>query len=239
MNDTPPEPARQRWRIPVSHRLARSVLSSIVLLSIAVALTALGGFLLSALKPVSMDRNAPRVLVTVPHGATDQQIGVLLASKGLVRIPMGFVFAARIAGLSGKMQSGTYDLSPAMSPRQIATLIELGMTVNETITVPEGFTLKQIARRLAAKNMVDEERFLTICRTQGRTFEVDGWRPPTDNLEGYLFPDTYRVPKGADERMIVDGMLKDFARQVLPLYRETPGKKPNLSSVVTLASLIE
>ena len=67
----------------------------------------------------------------------------------LIRSPLSFVFASRMDGLSGQMKAGRYELSPAMPPRQMAALMALGETANGSVTVPEGYTVRQIAHRLA------------------------------------------------------------------------------------------
>ena len=240
MTSVPPKKARSRKRASTSHRVTRSAAGCILLLVAAIATVVLGVFLLSALTPMTDNKHAPAVLVTIPKGLSDHQIGELLARRQLIRKPIGFVLASRLAGLSGKMRAGHYELSPAMPPRQMAVLIELGETANDFITIPEGFTVRQVARRLAKKGVVNEARFLTLCQTGGRSFSVAGWKPPNSNLEGYLFPDTYRIPKGETERQIVTEMLGDFARQALPVYREAASDKHiDLEAAVTLASLVE
>ena len=90
------------------------------------------------------------MLVTIPSGANAKTIGALLARRHLVRRALGFVLAARLEGVADKMQAGHYEISPAMPPRQIAALIALGKTANDIVTIPEGYTVAQIARRLAA-----------------------------------------------------------------------------------------
>ena len=107
-------------------------------------------------------------------------------------------------------------------------------------TVPEGYTVRQIARRLAERGMADETQFLSLARTQGRTFHVDGWTPPDANLEGYLFPDTYRIPRGTTPRQIIAQMLGEFhSRVVLPHQADFARYPGGLPAAITLASLVE
>jgi UPF0755 protein len=192
------------------------------------------------LGPVSGSTNAKSVLVTIPTGKSARQIGEILARKHLIRSPISFVLASRMDHLSGEMHAGRYLISPAMPPRQIAALMALGETAGNVITVPEGFTVRQIARRLADAGLVNETQFLTLAQTQGKTFAVHGWTPPNASLEGYLFPDTYTVSKGATPREIIAQMVANFdARVVLP-YGASAARAPGgLSAVITLASLVE
>ena len=193
-----------------------------------------------ALAPLATDKTARTVLVTVPRGASARQIGELLAQRHVVRYAAGFALAARLEGVGDKMRSGRYELSPAMPPRQIAQLIALGHTASDFVTVPEGYTVAQIANRLAEHDLAPEDEFLTLARTRGRTFHVAGWTPPNDNLEGYLFPDTYRVPRGTTARQVIELMLGNFGHRVLAPHQADFARYPGgLAAAITLASLVE
>ena len=221
-------------------RVQRSAILLVMLL--VVALLVVGGMLYTVqlMGPVTGDKNAALVLVNIPPGRNARQIGEILARKHLVRSPLSFVFASRIDGLSGKMHAGRYELSPAMPPRQIAARMALGETAQGIITIPEGYTVRQAARRLAEHHVVDEAQFLALAQTQGRTFQVGKWTPPNDNLEGYLYPDTYTVPKGATARDVVQMMLDNFDRRVIAAHgAEAKGFPGGFPAAVTLASLVE
>lgn len=221
-------------------RVRRS--ATLLVLLLVLALLVVGGMLYTVqlLGPVMGNKNAPSVLVYIPPGKSARQIGEILARKRLIRSPLSFVFASRMDGLSGKMHAGHYELSPAMPPRQIAAQMALGETAQGIVTVPEGYTVQQIARRLAEHHLVDETQFLTLAQTGGHSFHIRGWTPPDDNLEGYLFPDTYTVPKGASPREVIQIMLDNFARRVaVPLGAEADSFPGGLPAVVTLASLVE
>lgn len=226
-------------KLPSRRTGRQASLAVFILLLLAAFFVAAAG-VTRLLAPVTSVRTAPAVLVTVPAGANVRTIGALLARRGLVRSSLSFTLAARLDHVSDKMQAGHYELSPAMPPRQIALLIALGHTASDVVVIPEGFTVAQIARRLALLHKVDEHSFLALARTQGRTFQANGFRPPSDNLEGYLYPDTYRLPKSASEREIITQMLQNFQARVLAPrpqdFAQAPGGLPG---VLTLASLVE
>jgi UPF0755 protein len=221
-------------------RIIRSAAWFITLFLIAISVLVAMVAITRSLAPVSINRNAPAVLVDVPKGVNSQGIGRILFRRHLVRSALAFALAARMAGVSGRMRAGLYELSPAMPPSQIAQLIALGHVAEDLVTIPEGFTVAQIARRLARHGMANEQSFLTLAHTQGRTFTVNGWTPPNDNLEGYLFPDTYRVPHETTERQIITQMLTEFQVRVAQpdrvLFAHYPGGLP---AAITMASLIE
>lgn len=221
-------------------RVRRSATLLVLLLVVALMVAAGILYTVQMLGPVTGDKNAPSVLVDIPPGKNARQIGQILARKHLIRSSLSFVFASRMGGLSGQMHAGHYELSPAMPPRQIAALMALGETAQGIVTVPEGFTVRKIARRLAEHHLADEMQFLDLAQTKGRTFHVRQWTPPDGNLEGYLFPDTYSVPKGASSREIIQMMLENFDRRVAMPDRVQTDKFPGgLAAVITLASLIE
>jgi UPF0755 protein len=222
-------------------RRVRRSASLLVLLLILALATVFGiAYTIELLGPVSGSTNAKSVLVTIPTGKSARQIGEILARKHLIRSPVSFVLASRMDHLSGEMHAGRYLISPAMPPRQIAALMALGETAGNVITVPEGFTVRQIARRLADAGLVNETQFLTLAETRGKTFAVHGWTPPNANLEGYLFPDTYTILKGATPREIIAQMVANFdARVVLPYGAEAARAPGGLPAVITLASLVE
>jgi len=223
-----------------SRRTGRHASLAVFILLLLVALFVASTVVTRLLAPVTTVRTVRSTLVTIPAGANVRTIGALLARRGLVRSPTGFVLAARLDHLAGKMQAGHYELSPAMPPRQIALLIALGHTASDVVVIPEGFTIAQIARRLAGLHKADEQSFLALARTQGRTFQVNGFRPPDDNLEGYLYPDTYRLPKSAGEREIITQMLENFQTRVLaPHKQDFAQARGGLPAMLTLASLVE
>jgi UPF0755 protein len=232
--------SRKRKKSGGSQRIVRA--ASIAVLGVVLIAALLAGMLVftKLLAPVSSDVHAPVKLVTVQRGWGPREIGTMLEREHLIWKAAGFRLAIRLNHMSGKMRAGQYALSPAMSPRQMAEIIALGRTASTMVVVPEGFTVDQIAARLARDGLVDRDRFVKMAKTGGRTFRVRDFTPPSDNLEGYLYPDTYYVPKGMGEREIIAMMLSTFREQAL--YRDGGAlakRGKSVQAVVTLASLVE
>jgi UPF0755 protein len=171
----------------------------------------------------------------IPRGSSTASIARLLDKAGTVRSATGFIILARVKGHSESLKPGAYELSPAMTPDQIMSTIVRGDVYARWVTFPEGFTVWQMAQRLEAEGLADAERFFTLARTSGFTLKT-GFPIPGETLEGYLFPDSYLVPVGATEEIIIKQMLDTFDRRVTPLMA---GSRMSLHQVVTLASLIE
>jgi UPF0755 protein len=233
------EPQNRRADKP-PRRITRSAAWAITLFLIAVSVLIAMSAITHVLSPVSPGEGAPTVLVVIPRGANARSIGGILVHRHLVRSALAFAFAARLAGVSDKMRAGRYELSPNMPPSQIAQMIALGRVADDIVTIPEGFTVAQIARRLGARHMAPDAAFLTLARTEGRSFHLDGWTPPNKNLEGYLFPDTYRIPAGTPARDVIVLMLTEFDQRVRRPYQAVFTHYPGgLTAAITLASLVE
>ncbi|MGO8672357.1 MAG: endolytic transglycosylase MltG [Capsulimonadaceae bacterium] len=223
-----------------TRRIMRTTVATLAafVLSLCLLIGALAAIYL--LTPLSSNPKAAVTLVIVPGGASDRKIGEILERAHVIRRAVGFVIAAHMEGVSGNMVAGSYEFSPAQSPRAIAVAIALGRTTHDLLTVPEGFTARQIARRLAARGMANEDEFLKLATTMGQSFHVEGFVPPSRNLEGYLFPDTYLIPRGTSERGIIEMMLGNFRRRVFNLDGGMLASRPSmLPSTITMASLIE
>lgn len=209
-----------------------------ILSLVALAIVLVGATsVMTDLRPV--DRSGNARVVIIPSGASAVDIGRQLHAAGLIRRPADFVVAARARGVSGSLQWGEYRLSPAMGLLEIVDAIVLGRVVEYAVTIPEGATADEIVHALATKNLADHDRLSMLVRTGARTFEYAFLRALLEpSLEGYLFPDTYQIPRYRDERDIVRMFLDRFAEVIVPRWQAN-GAGRSLHEIVTLASLIE
>ncbi len=202
------------------------------------------------LRPVASTAAADAVCVEIEPGATTGQISATLAENGLIRHALLFQIYARRHGLEQKFMAGSYELNPSMSLAQIAAKIASGEVDAKTswFTVPEGYTIEQIAERLASVHLIDRQLFLEKAA-----------RPPADlltrfpflkeaaaqtqikyTLEGYLFPDTYEIAEGASEEEIIEMMLRRFDAIFDHTLRQRCTELGlSLHEVLTLASIVE
>lgn len=182
---------------------------------------------------------AGKMSVQIPRGSSAEQIGHILSEKNVIRSAFGFRLLARLTRSSAGLKPGEYELEPSMSPLDIIRKIRKGETSARWVTFPEGFTVQQIAEHLAAEGFANEERFMEMARHGGRQFHT-GFSHPGENLEGYLFPDTYMIPSGTSEEAIIGLMLKCFENKAAIPYASDAAKSGmSLQEIVTLASLIE
>lgn len=191
------------------------------------------------LKPVA-PTDAKPVVLKVKSGMTTGSIADILLERNLIRNRTVFLFAARQAGLDKSLQAGEFAFSRNMSVSQIIEIMAKGITVYSELTVPEGFTVEQIAALLEEKGLARKDRFLALAQKYS-PFDKQPSRPDVKyRAEGFLFPDTYRINRGASEEDILQIMAKEFERQFTPEL-QAKAKEIGLSAyeVIVLASLIE
>jgi UPF0755 protein len=179
---------------------------------------------------------APDLLFSVSPGEPLGTIAARLERHGLVRSALAVKWLARWRGLAGSLQSGEYRLSGALSPEQILERIAEGRVETYEVALPEGFTLAQIAERIAAAGLVDRDAFLRVASDpeSARLLGVEG-----ETLEGYLFPETYRLPKNLEPLEVARILVEQFQevwQEIAPLARR---RDFSMKDVVTLASIVE
>jgi UPF0755 protein len=179
---------------------------------------------------------APELLFTVSRGESLADIARNLERAGLVRSGRAVTWLARWRGLEGELRAGEYALSPALPPGEILARIAEGRVATYQVVLPEGFSMAQIAARLEAAQLADAEQFLEAARdpATAAAMGVEG-----ETLEGYLFPETYRIPRG----LAPDEIAGILVAQLLQVWDEIEprAREQGLSmrDVVTLASIVE
>ena len=190
------------------------------------------------MKPVA-PADAKQQTIKVKSGMTTGAIADALLEKGLIRNRTAFLLAARQAGLDKSLQAGEYAFSRSMNVGQIIEIMAKGITVYSEFTIPEGFTVEQIAGLLEEKGLARKERFLALAKIYSPFDKTD--RPDVKyRAEGFLFPDTYRIGRGASEEMILQTMAQEFAEKFAPeLQAKAQAIGLSTYEVIVLASLIE
>jgi len=175
--------------------------------------------------------------VTVSRGAPFRLVAGKLKAKGIIASERGFLFLAWLTGAERMTKAGEYEFSPSMSPLVIIGMLKDGKVKKYIVTVPEGYTIRQIAALLQGKGLGDKEAFITRAMDRGLAKKL-GLPGPT--LEGYLFPDTYRLQKGMSPAEIIEVMVRRFKDVYNGEFKDPARRRDmGLKQVVTLASIIE
>jgi UPF0755 protein len=217
---------RRRWPIYVA----------IVLGVLVVAAIAGGVYLKGQVSPSSQ---GDEVQLTVPKGASTAEIAKLLERNGVIDSAPLFRLYVRVKG-EGQFQAGDYTLREKQPYGQIVATMRKGPAVTvDRITIPEGFTLEQIAGRVGRLPARSADRFLELARSGAvrSKYEPAG----SNDLEGLLYPDTYFVTETDDERAILQRMVTAFEQQATALGIDEAATRLNLTpyEIATVASMVE
>lgn len=159
-------------------------------------------------------------IFVIEKGAAIRQVGNSLKKEGLIRDPVVFFVYIKLYNQDKQIQAGDYRLSPSMPLSQIIDQLNHG-TLDRWVTIPEGYRAEEIADVLA-KNIPSYK---------------EGWRGKLNKHEGYLFPDTYLMPRDADIDMVISIMRDNFNRKI-KVIGIIPEDK-TLAKTIILASLVE
>ena len=214
----------------------------------------------SALQPV--DPNSKQyVRVQIPDGANTQQIGSALEKSGVIKNGLVFTVYAKYKNYT-ELKSGYYNLQKSMSVEDVIKELQKGGTPEPQevtlaeLTIPEGYTLEQIAHTIGQlqgefKEPMTAEAFM--AKVQDETFiaqEVAKYPnlleslPAKDSgvryrLEGYLFPATYAIKESTTIESLIDNMLAAMDKNLSPHYAAIKEKNLTVNELLTIASLVE
>jgi UPF0755 protein len=198
-----------------------------------------------ALADEAVGGDGSRITVEVVGGSTDSQIAQLLVEKGLVKSQLVFLYTVKQAGRSGDLQAGVYDLSPSLRPSQIVAALRLEAGEEVTITLIEGWRLEQMVGYLGkTKLTMNLDEFAALARTPPADlvaqYDFLAGLPAGRSLEGYLYPDTYRVDANATARQVIEKLLDNFGRRLTQEIRDgITAQGLSIDQAVTVASIVE
>lgn len=174
--------------------------------------------------PVSIQTLAPGKIFVVKKGESLSSIAARLEEEGLIRNSFAFKILVLTKELSDKIQAGDFRIQPSLTPEEIASLLSHG-SIDIWLTFPEGWRREEFARRLET-NLED--------------FNTQEFIEITENLEGYLFPDTYLIPKEAIPSAVLKIFENNFKKKFTPdLEQEAEEKGLTQGQVLILASIVE
>lgn len=187
------------------------------------------------------DPNGKPVDFVVRRGATASQIAADLLKAKLITSALAFKFVLYESGAENALQSGTYKVSPSLSPRDMSLLFQKAPGDQVALRIIEGWRLTEIA---VAVNKVfpkiDPKEFAAAAVVGTRNnFSVAGLDPKAP-LEGYLYPDTYLLRPDATAEQVVSVLLDTFEQKAGPALRAAAAtRKVPIYDLVKLASIVE
>ncbi len=209
------------------HRTGSFSLSRTAIVAAAIGLT--------ACSPGSPD--APRITFTVPGGASFDDVVDTLVARDLVNVPVAFEVVARVRGDDRGVRAGTYEIPADVGWLRLLDQLVEGRVVTVAVTIPEGYTLAQIAPRVAELTEMAVAEVEAAIEGNGAAAT---WNVPGPTLEGYLFPDTYRFAPGVPLDSVLSAMVERY-RSFWTGPRRARAEAIGMTEaeVTTLASIIE
>ncbi len=184
-----------------------------------------------------------QVEIEIPEGYTASDVADLLHREGFVEYPWLFKFLSNLNGYNGEYKAGKHIISKELNYEGLMLVLTNTPMANPSkdMRIPEGFTVVELLDYLTERGMVDRERFESLCQTKIKKYRfLENVPDRTYPLEGYLYPDTYKIDVEWTEEQIVDRLLSEFDSIFKPeWYTRADELGMTIDEVVTLASIIE
>ncbi len=218
---------KKRWALePLGEPTLLILLSLIVLL----VLTIYG-------PPSPSPSLGQETVVVLDRGLGVRAIAGRLKEAKVISSPGQFLFLSKLLGVEDQLQAGKYSFAPGTRPLDVLNRLTRGQATAQMVTIPEGLTIRQMARLLQTESGMDAERFIGlandphVCREHG---------VEASSLEGYLFPDTYGLYWGIPAREMIALLVSRFQHAWDNSMARRAGELGmSLHQVITLASMIE
>jgi len=182
-----------------------------------------------------------KVRFTIKQGMTTAEIANMLHDLKLIQRPEPFRLAVKAQRLDNKLQAGNYEVTAGASDQEIIKTLTTGKVRFNKFSVPEGSTVKDIARKLEKEHLGSATAFMEAAKnyTPYPYMETNDPNVPI-KAEGFVCPSTYYLPENAKEKEILAMMVKEFDKQLTPELRDDVlGSHQSLRNVVNMAAMVE
>jgi len=223
--------------------LISAVLYLMLVLGISMLLA--GGIIVSANEAFALVKPDKAIVVDIPENADISEIGNILDDAGVINYKFVFkTFSKLVIDEGDEFKPGKYELNSNMDYRSILNTLRRASTYKETVvvTIPEGYTVSQIADLLDEKMVCAKSDFLKACTDANFDdySDIKDLEKGEHRMEGYLFPDTYEFYKNDSPENVIKKFLSNFTKKVDEDIRNLAKKKDMpIEDVLTVASLIE
>lgn len=198
-------------------------------------------------KSISSDQNVIDVRVEIPSGMSVSKVSKLLKQEGLIRSDKLFYYSARFPQINKiffpdeeeftfTLRSGIYHIQNNMNIVQIQKLLSSGQQEYIRVSIPEGYTISQIAYVLEENKICSALDFIQICKSGKMCLQ---YNIPGDSCEGYLFPDTYFLTAGMNAESVAIIMINNFFEKIKSVPNLSGMNDEDLFYTVRLASVVE
>ncbi len=218
----------------------RKALRYILILAIVGVLIVGGGLGALYLIPNTFAQDDGTQVLVIEKGQTGSEIADMLFERGLIRSTQGFKLWLYLSGTNDKLQTGHYQIPNKVTVRELISLLQEGHVESIRVTIPEGYTVGDIAIVLEKNQIMKAKDFLAEAKTFVPYPYMKGTRPATYPVEGFLFPSTYEIPVGATPREVIQMMADEMNRYLTPaVKKQIQAQHMSIHDFVTLASIVE
>ena len=210
---------------------------ALVLVVLVVAAAAAGWWFYTGVDRPFKGYEGAEQFVEIPSGSGSIAIARRLADAGVVHDVNRFRMALWITGAGRRLQAGEYRFDHPMSAREVADKLARGDVYVHPITFPEGLTIRQMAALYESKGFGEAKAFIAAASSAELVQDID---PQARDLEGYLFPETYTLPRRATAEQLIARMVAGFRKALTPdIESAATARGLTVRQLVTLASIVE
>ncbi|MBN1811286.1 MAG: endolytic transglycosylase MltG [Anaerolineae bacterium] len=189
------------------------------------------------------DDDTPVAFVVNP-GETVAEVAARLQEAGLILDAELFRRYVQYHEMDTTIEAGEFTLRQTMTIPEVAEALQRGLIAEQVVTIQEGLRLEQVAAAVAAQTTIPEDEFLVLATTgwrdTGLSYDFLTEIPPGATLEGFLFPETYRLPEEATAIDLLNRMLQTFDARVTPEMRAAGAShEMTFYELVAMASIVE
>jgi UPF0755 protein len=179
--------------------------------------------------------------IKVSHGSSPDQILDQLSSEGILSAQIPLKVYIKITGTGDEMQAGEYLFDSPITPLEVLGELKNGRLRTVKLTIPEGFTRFDIAKRIAGQFLQNQPTGENgVLNLMDDISLIKDIAPEAKNLEGYMYPNTYYFPRAVTTRTIIKKMVGEFKKIWRPEYTDRASQlKLTPHKIISIASLIE
>lgn len=217
--------------------MKKYLITIVLAIAFVFILRGLGQYNASIMKEANVE-----VIVNIKTGMTDNGIGRILYSKGLINSPELFMMQVNLNGYQGQLQAGKYKIIKGSTITEIIEIIAKGQVMHYVFTVPEGYDINQIASKLQDEGICNAEKFKKIAKSyEPYSYMETNNKNVIYKAEGFVFPSTYYLSLNMDEKEVLAFMIKEFDDTIKKNNIDKLAEKKHLKmhDVITMASLVE
>ena len=214
----------------------KRILGWLLLMVVAVAVAIGARIVLAEARPYKGYTESEQ-FVDIPPGTGPASIGRRLVDAGVIRDSLGFRFELARSGSGRRLQAGEYRFDRPMTVKEVVAKIAHGDVYLLPITFREGLTIREMSQLFESKGFGQASEFVAAASDATPIHAID---PVARDLEGYLFPDTYAMPRRATAAQLVARMVSAFEKVLTPKLRaDAEARGLSVRGLVTLASIVE